>query len=149
MHGSTKEQEPHACPLATSTALTRHSPLPSPLPVAAPVCCFPSPQVLTTYKYKVKVVPGTLKKGKAVRQVSARWLTPAQGGSCSGKSKVQGEGWGGGPTCAPRAGLLAPLASRVRLAIQALLFRFQASELLLKSGEVTQRERDLIRCAEH
>ena len=26
-------------------------------------------QVLTTYKYKVKLIPGTLKKGKAVRQV--------------------------------------------------------------------------------
>ena len=45
-------------------------------------------QVMTGYKYKVKLIPGTLKKGKAVRQ---------------------------------------------------------AAELLLKGGEVTQRERDLVR----
>lgn len=44
---------------------------------------------MTNYKYKVKVIPGTLKKGKAVRQ---------------------------------------------------------AAELMLKSPDVTQRERDLIRC---
>ncbi|KAI7842328.1 hypothetical protein COHA_003968 [Chlorella ohadii] len=53
---------------------------------AVPVCA--PYQVMTSYKYKVKIIPGTLKKGKAVRQ---------------------------------------------------------ASELLLKSGDVTQRERDLVR----
>lgn len=46
------------------------------------------PQVMSGYKFKVKLIPGTLKKGKAVRQ---------------------------------------------------------AADLLLKSGEVSQRERDLIR----
>ncbi|PSC75362.1 nuclear export mediator factor Nemf-like isoform X1 [Micractinium conductrix] len=53
---------------------------------AVPVCA--PYQVMTGYKYKVKLIPGTLKKGKAVRQ---------------------------------------------------------AAELLLKGGEVTQRERDLVR----
>ncbi len=33
-----------------------------------------SPQVMTSYKYKVKVIPGTLKKGKAVRQAAELML---------------------------------------------------------------------------
>lgn len=35
---------------------------------AVPVCA--PYQVMTNYKYKVKLIPGTLKKGKAVRQAT-------------------------------------------------------------------------------
>ncbi len=39
------------------------------LPCRRVPCPHPLLQVMTSYKYKVKIIPGTLKKGKAVRQV--------------------------------------------------------------------------------
>ena len=56
---------------------------------------------MSGYKFRVKLIPGTLKKGKAVRQAAELMVTTKAGG-------------GGGGGC---------------------------------GGEVSQRERDLIRCA--
>lgn len=82
MHGGCRGPAGHESVPAQPT----HSTHPHP-PALKPSCSQPLPQttqVLSSYKFKVKIIPGTLKKGKAVRQAAELLLKPGGGGGGQG-----------------------------------------------------------------
>ncbi|GAD99221.1 hypothetical protein ANI_1_620104 [Paecilomyces variotii No. 5] len=62
------------------------TPLPEDEVLAAIPVCAPW-AALTTYKYRAKLQPGTVKKGKAVKEILGRWIAESTAGAKKGKKE--------------------------------------------------------------